>query len=149
MMTAKILTQRRQVAKTQRFSMISLRLCVKIVWVRREARRAMNEHVKKSFQEATMTSQSVTWEVPENLYRELVWAQHELAYPDLVDFITQAVQRRLAEIKREAWQRDFRQLQREISAAGGFGLGKTKAEVIAHLREIRRQIYAEDYAHLY
>ena len=54
-------------------------------------------------------SQEITWKVPENLYSELVWAQQELKYPNLVDFIVQAVQRRLSEIKYEAWQRDFRQ----------------------------------------
>jgi len=26
-------------------------------------------------------SQAITWKVPENLYRELVWAQQELKYP--------------------------------------------------------------------
>jgi len=94
-------------------------------------------------------SQDITWKVPENLYRELVWAQQELKYPSLVDFIVQAVQRRLAEIKYEAWQRDFRQLQEQIHVSGGFGLGETKEEVITNLRKIRRQIFEEDYAHLY
>jgi len=94
-------------------------------------------------------SQEIVWKVPENLYRELVWAQQELAYPNLIDFIGQAVQRRLAEIKREAWLRDLRQLQQQIRAAGGFGLGETKDEVIANLRQIRRQIFEEEYAHLY
>lgn len=91
-------------------------------------------------------SQEIVWEVPENLYRELVWAQQELEYPNLVDFIVQAVQRRLAEIKYEAWQRDFRQLQKQIHASGGFGLGETKEEVITNLRKIRRQIFEEEYA---
>lgn len=94
-------------------------------------------------------SQEVVWHVPENLYRELIWAQQELEYPTLVDFIVQAVQRRLAEIKHEAWQRDFRQLQQQIRASGGFGLGETKEEVITNLREIRRQIFEQEYAHLY
>jgi hypothetical protein len=93
-------------------------------------------------------SQEIVWKVPENLYRELVWAQQELEYPDLVDFIVQAVQRRLAEIKYEAWQRDFRQLQKQIRASGGFGLGETKEEVITNLRKIRRQIFEEEYANL-
>ena len=94
-------------------------------------------------------SQEITWKVPENLYRELVWAQQELKYPNLVDFIVQAVQRRLSEIKYEAWQRDFRQLQQQIRASGGFGLGETKEEVISNLRKTRRQIFEEEYAHLY
>lgn len=91
-------------------------------------------------------SQEIIWKVPENLYRELVWAQQELEYPDLVDFIVQAVQRRLAEIKHEAWQRDLHQLQKQIRASGGFGLGETKEEVITNLRKIRRQIFEEESA---
>jgi hypothetical protein len=94
-------------------------------------------------------SQEIVWEVPENLYRELVWAQQELEYPDLVDFIVQAVQRRLVEIKYEAWQRGFHQLQKQIHASGGFGLGETKEEVITNLRKVRRQIFEEEYANLY
>ena len=96
-----------------------------------------------------MSSRAVTWEVPEGLYRELLWAQEEFAYPNLLDLISQAVQRRLAEMRREAWQREFRLLQQQVRAAGGFGLGETKDEVIANLREVRRQIFEEEYAHLY
>jgi len=96
-----------------------------------------------------MPSQEITWEIPEDLYRELLWAQEELAYPSLIDFVLQAVQRRLAEIRQEAWQREFRLLQRQVYAAGGFGLGETKDEVIANLREHRRRIFEEEYAHLY
>jgi len=69
--------------------------------------------------------------------------------PGLIDFVLQAVQRRLAEIRQEAWQREFRLLQRQVHAAGGFGLGETKDEVIANLREHRRRIFEEEYAHLY
>ena len=94
-------------------------------------------------------SQEIVWQVPENLYRELVWAQRELKYPNLVDLIAQAVKRSLAEVKHEAWQRDFRRLQQQIRASGGFGLGETKDEVIANLHEIRRQVFEKEYAHLY
>ena len=62
---------------------------------------------------------------------------------------TQAVQHRLAEIKYEAWQCDFRQLQKQNHASGGFGLGETKEEVITNLRKVRRQIFEEEYADLY
>ncbi len=96
-----------------------------------------------------MPPQEITWQIPEELYRELLWAQEELAYPDLVDVILQAVRRRLAEIRREAWQREFRLLQRQIRAAGGFDLGETKDEIISNLREVRRQVFEEEYAHLY
>jgi len=96
-----------------------------------------------------MPSQEISWRVPEGLYRELLWAQEELAYPSLLDFISQAVQRRLAEIRREAWQREFRLLQQQVRATGGFGLGETKDQVIANLREIRHRIFEKEYAHLY
>ncbi len=96
-----------------------------------------------------MSSQQIVWEIPEDLYRELVWAQEELAYPSLLDLISQSVQRHLAEVRHEAWQREFRLLQQQVRATGGFGLGDTKDEVIANLREIRRQIFEEEYAHLY
>ncbi len=61
----------------------------------------------------------------------------------------QAVQRRLEEIKHETWQRDFRQLQKQIHASGGFGLGETKEEVITNLRNVRRQVFEEEYADMY
>jgi len=94
-------------------------------------------------------SEEIVWKVPENLYRELVWAQQELDYPNLVDFVIQAVQRRLTEVKHDAWQRDFRKLQKQVRASGGFGFGETKEEVITNLRKIRRQIFEEEYANLY
>lgn len=74
-------------------------------------------------------------------------AKHK--YPDVVDFIGQAMQRRLAEIKHETWQRDFLKLQKQIHASSGFGLGETKEDMIANLRKIRRQILEEEYADLY
>ncbi len=96
-----------------------------------------------------MSPQEITWQIPKDLYRELLWAQEELGYLDLVDVILQAVRRRLAEIRREAWQREFRLLQRQIRATGGFDLGETQDEVITNLREVRRQVFEEEYAHLY
>ena len=96
-----------------------------------------------------MATQKITWQVPEGLYRELVSAQREMAYPSLTALIAQAVKRYLAEVQYEAWQREFRQLQQEVRAAGGVGLGDTKEEVIARLREQRQQIFKTDYAHLY
>lgn len=96
-----------------------------------------------------MPAREITWQVPEGLYRELLWAQEELAYPNLFDLISQAVQRCQAEIRREACQRDFRLLQQRVRATGGFGLGETKDKVITNLRDIRRQIFEKEYAHLY
>lgn len=96
-----------------------------------------------------MSSREIVWQLSEDLYRELEQAQKDWAYPSLSDLIAQAVQRRLAEIHHEAWQQEFRALQHQVRATGGFALGETKAEVIARLREIRRQVFEEEYAGLY
>lgn len=96
-----------------------------------------------------MASRKIVWQVPEDLYRELVQAQKQLKYPSLPALISQAVQRRLAELRHESWQAEFRKLQRQVRASGGFKLGETADEMIAHLREVRKQIFEEEYAHLY
>lgn len=96
-----------------------------------------------------MASTSITWEIPENLYSEVVKAQEELAFPNLADFLSQAVQRYLAEIQQQTWQQEFRAFQKQVRTDGGFALGDTKEEVIEHLREQRKQIFEAEYAHLY
>jgi hypothetical protein len=96
-----------------------------------------------------MPSKEIVWRIPEGLYHELEWAQKELDYPNLISLVAQAVQRFLAEIKQDAWLKQFRQLQKMVRASGGLGLGETKNEVIAKLREQRLQIFEEEYAHLY
>ena len=96
-----------------------------------------------------MSTTEIVWEVPENLNRELVKAQRELAFPAVVDLVTQAVQRYLAEIEHQTWQQEFRDFQKQVRAAGGFHLGATKEELIIRLREQRREIFEAEYAHLY
>lgn len=96
-----------------------------------------------------MSSTAIVWDVPEELYNELVKAKNELAFPNLVDFVAQATQRYLAEIQDQTWQQEFRELQKQVRAADGFGLGTTKEEIIAHLREQRQQIFEAEYADLY
>lgn len=96
-----------------------------------------------------MSSTEIVWEVPEPLYSELLNVQRELAYPSLVDLIAQAVQRYLAEVQQQVWQQEFRELQKQVRAAGGIQMGVTKEEVIAKLREQRSQIFEADYADLY
>ena len=96
-----------------------------------------------------MESTSIVWEVPEKLYSEVVKAQTELAFPNLTDFLSQAVQRYLAEIQHASWQQEFREFQKQVRADGGFGLGNTKEEVIEHLRQQRQHIFEAEYAHLY
>ncbi len=58
-------------------------------------------------------------------------------------------QRRLDEMRHEAWLRDFRRFQEDVRATGGFGLGETKEEMMRNLRKIRQEIFEEEYAHLY
>lgn len=96
-----------------------------------------------------MSSTAIVWEVPENLYSQLVEAQKELAFPQLSDLISQAVQRYLAETQRQTWRQEFYELQKQVRAAGGFQLGETKEEVIAQLREQRRELFEAEYAYLY
>ena len=60
-----------------------------------------------------------------------------------------AGQRRLEEIRHEAWLRDFRRFQEDVHATGGFGLGETKEEMMRNLRKIRQEIFEEEYVHLY
>lgn len=96
-----------------------------------------------------MSSQCIVWDVPESLYRELVWAQETLEYPDLAALVAKAVQRYLVEVQHETWRREFRALQQQVRAQGGLDVGATQEEVIAKLREQRRQLFEDEYAHLY
>ena len=96
-----------------------------------------------------MSSREIVWEIPEGLYGELMRAQKELAYPNMISLVSQAVQRYLSEIKRDAWLGEFHNLQKLVRASGGLNIGETKEETISKLREQRRQIFEEDYADLY
>ena len=96
-----------------------------------------------------MGAVEIVWKVPESLYQELIKAQRDLAFQNPVDLISQAVQRYLAEIEHQTWEQEFRDLQKQVRAAGGFQLGDTKEEVITRLREQRRQLFETEYAHLY
>ena len=96
-----------------------------------------------------MSTTAIVWEVPENLYGELLKAQQDLAFPQLTDFVTQAEQRYLAEIQHENWQQAFRAFQKQVRADGGFDLGATKEEIITRLRQQRQEIFEAEYAHLF
>lgn len=96
-----------------------------------------------------MAQKEILWQVSDAMYNELAQAQRELSFPSLMDLVTQAVQRYLAEIHHESWQQEFRHLQQQVRASGGFQLGQTKEEIMAQLREQRRQIFASDYAKMY
>ena len=96
-----------------------------------------------------MSSTEIIWDVPEPLYQELIKAQESMAYPDIIDLVSNAVQRYLAELDHESWQQEFQALQKQVRATGGFKLGSTKEEVIESLRQQRREIFESDYADMY
>ena len=92
-----------------------------------------------------MEHKEIVWKVSNAMYDEMIQAQEALSFLSLTDLLSQAVQRYLAEVQYETWRQDFRKLQQNIRAAGGFQLGQTKKEIIANLREQRRQIFEADY----
>jgi len=96
-----------------------------------------------------MAIKKIIWEVSDTMYDEMIQVQKELAFPDLMDLVSQAVQRYLSEAHHETWGLEFRKLQQQVRASGGFQLGQTKEEIIANLREQRREIFESDYANMY
>ncbi len=96
-----------------------------------------------------MAVREVSWKVSDKMYDEMTQVQKELSFSSLKDMVSLAVQRYLAEIRHETWWIDFRKLQQQVRATGGFKLGQTKEEVIGNLREQRRQIFESDYANMY
>ena len=96
-----------------------------------------------------MAIREVVWKVSDTMYDEMTQVQKELSFPNLKDLISLAVQRYLAEIRHEIWWIEFRKLQQQVHASGGFNLGQTKEEIIANLREQRHQIFESDYANMY
>ena len=96
-----------------------------------------------------MALRKIIWKVSDTMYDEMTQVQNELSFPNIMDLLSQAVQRYLAEVRRETWWQEFRKLQQQVRATGGFQLGQTKEEVIANLRKQRRQIFESDYANMY
>jgi hypothetical protein len=96
-----------------------------------------------------MAQKEIVWKVSDTMYDEMTQAQKELSFPNLMDLVSQAVQRYLAEVRHETWWQEFRKLQQQVRASGGFQLGQTKEEIISNLREQRRQIFESDYANMY
>ncbi len=91
----------------------------------------------------------IVWEVSDTMYDEMTQVQKKLSFPNLMDLVSQAVQRYLAEARHETWWQEFRKLQQQVRASGGFQLGQTKEEIISNLREQRHQICESDYANMY
>ena len=96
-----------------------------------------------------MALKEIIWQVSDTMYNEMTEVQKQLSFPNLMDLVSQAVQRYIAEVRHESWWQEFRKLQQQVRTSGGFQLGQTKEEVIANLREQRRQIFESDYANMY
>lgn len=96
-----------------------------------------------------MALHEIIWNVSDTFYHEMTRTQEMLAFPRLTDMLTQAVQRYLAEVRQETWRSEFRRLQQQVRESGGFRLGETKDDVMATLREQRRELFAADYADMY
>lgn len=96
-----------------------------------------------------MAIREVVWKISDTMYDEMTQVQKELSFPNLMDLVSLAVQRYLAEIRHETWWVEFRKLQQQVRASGGFQLGQTKEEIIANLRKQRHQIFESDYANMY
>jgi len=99
-----------------------------------------------------MSTKQILVKVSGELYDEMMRAKRELSFPSLTDFVREAIEDKLKEIKHQAYRRELQKLRQGIQERGGLkamGLGETKEEIIASLRRTRQQIFEEEYAHLY
>ncbi len=78
-----------------------------------------------------------------------VYNAHSLA--QLKEEIVAEVLAELEEMNAEplTWQEGIAQLQASIAAHGGLNIGETTEEIVEHMRRIRKEIFEEEYAHLY
>jgi hypothetical protein len=96
-----------------------------------------------------MASHTIVWNVSETLYDDIIRTQETLAFSRPTDLIAQVVQHYLAEMHAETWRAEFRRLQQEMRANGGFRLGDAPEDIITALHEQRRQLFEAEYADLY
>lgn len=92
-----------------------------------------------------MTSALVDLRLPSGLYSEI----QSLADEEQTDPVT--IIARLVEAAREhrVWRKDLATLRQRIVEEGGLHAGNTKDQVVEQLRDIRREIFEAEYAHLY
>lgn len=67
-----------------------------------------------------MAIREVVWKISDTMYDEMTQVQKELSFPSLMDLVSLAVQRYLAEIRHETWWVEFRKLRQQVRASGGF-----------------------------
>jgi len=92
-----------------------------------------------------MVEPEVTIELPAKLHDELqALASEECASP------AEVIQRLVsAATRHRSWLRDLTALRELIREEGGLQVGASREEVIARLRQTRREIFETEYAHLY
>jgi Arc/MetJ-type ribon-helix-helix transcriptional regulator len=99
-----------------------------------------------------MAVKQIPVKVSGELYDEMMRAKQEFSFPSLTDFVREAIEDKLKEMKHQTYRRELQKLRQGIQEGGGLkaiGLGETKEEIIAGLRQARQQIFEEEYAHLY
>jgi RNase adaptor protein for sRNA GlmZ degradation len=92
-----------------------------------------------------MDTTTVRLELPASLYADL----QSLAVngeQDLVEVIAGLVD---TARRRRAWLRDVEALRTQVRDDGGLHVGATKEQVVARMRQTRREIFEAEYSHLY
>lgn len=93
----------------------------------------------------SMSTEHVTLELPANLHEQLqalATAEDTGVVSYLEKLVTDAY-------RSERWLKNLNDLRQSIKESGGFQLGDTQEEINERLRQIRQEIFEEDYAHLY
>jgi hypothetical protein len=92
-----------------------------------------------------MATEIITLQLPINLYDQL----QELATEEQIEPVEVISQLISAAYQHRGWLRDLIALREQIRRDGGLQVGQNKEEVIAQLRQTRREIFEVEYAHLY
>jgi hypothetical protein len=92
-----------------------------------------------------MDRTTVKLELPASLYADLQ-SLAENEEQDPVDVIAGLVE---TARHRRAWLRDVEALRAQVRNEGGLSVGATKEQVVARMRQTRREIFEAEYAHLH
>ena len=92
-----------------------------------------------------MDTSLVNLQIPASLFDTLqsLAAKEQTDPVELIARLTAIAQRR------SAWLHDLKELRATIHQEGGLHASMTKDDVVEHLRQTRREIFAAEYAHLY
>lgn len=86
-----------------------------------------------------------TLELPANMHEQL----QALATAEETDVVSYLEKLVADAYRSERWLKNLNDLRQSIKERGGFQLGDTQEEINERLRQIRQEIFEEDYAHLY